>query len=302
MQETFRELVNLVATKAGHALPSEIKRLINDRYRQVVDRRTWSWLQKEGVFQTVAEYETGTVDVVLGSTTVSIATGVFTSAMAGRMFRVGTNSDWYTILTVDSASQVTLDVGYENSTASAAGFSIRQNRFQLANDLKILKSLTVPRTLRQLQPVQQNWFDGVFAARQQAGDPIYFAYTRSVGTTEEVELYPVPDRVLTIKYRYQSGFTQLVNDVDTLLADVRADVIVNGALADAFRLSDKPDLNKAREFEALFERGLREMEMRDVREARPGRVKLAPQYTQHRRLRGTDPLDLWQPWIENPYD
>jgi hypothetical protein len=177
---------------------------------------------------------------------------------------------------------------------------MNQARYTLASDMDKIMDIRIARATRPLAEVSLQFLNKTFPSRPGVGDPRYYAYTRSTGTTEEIELYPVPNRILTVRYVYKQRVDELVNDTDALLLDVRATTIIAGATADALRTLDKYD--EANRYEQVFQRELNEMVGEDAREARPTRIALAPQYVRHRRSRNVRDLDDWRPETENPYD
>lgn len=299
-QEIFIELVRRVSSRAPGIPSARVKEFLNERYRKVVDARSWSWLAKEGVLQTDDELSAGTADVAsLSASVVGSGTSWASVASAAWLFRIGSDADYYFVQTVSSPTALTLDTLYEKTTTANAGYKINRARYTLASDMDKIIEMRIARATRPLQEVSLEWLDKTYPSRPYYGDPIYYAYTRSTGTTEEVELYPIPDRILTVRYLYKYRFTELANDTDTLLPDVPADVLIHGAMADAWRSLEKHE--EAAISEALFRQGIAEMVASDAREGRPERLSLAPQYVSHRRRRSGSGLDDWRPWLENPY-
>lgn len=102
------------------------------------------YLTSRSVISTVAPYETGTVTVTNGSRTVTGSGTTFTAAMVNRKFRVGSANTYYRISAFVSATEVTLDVAYVGTTASAQSYSISKDEYRLAPDLdqyKVLRQL-----------------------------------------------------------------------------------------------------------------------------------------------------------------
>jgi hypothetical protein len=306
-QETFREIVNLVLTRADNLLTADVKTWINERIRQVTDRRNWSWLDAEGVFSLVDDYTTGTVTVTEGSTTVTGDSTVWTSAMVGRLFRVGTNRDYYLVSAVGGNTDLTLDANYEQSTASGSSYALYAHRYNLASDCAVVYRVWIPRTGKKMQQVSDESINRTFSGRVQTGDPVWWAHVSSSDAgVEQIEVYPLPNRVLTLRYQYRKRLTTLTLDTDTIPQDMRADTIANGVLSYGYRqMSAKGNQaapfysQEADKYELLFERGVAEMEKKDHREGRSKRIRLARQYTSHRLSRNRGVLDDWQPWTES---
>lgn len=295
MQETFRELVNRVLQHET-ALAIVVKQRLNERYRQVVESRSWSWLRKESSLTTPAEYSTGTAAVTAGSMAV-VGTGTaWAPSMNDRVFRIGTEANYYTV-TVTDGTNLTLDAVYEGSTGSGLGYKINQNRYSLAADMDKLLEMYEPRAIRPLQEVDIEWLNAGYPSRPLYGDPMWYAYVRTTGGTEEVELFPLPTRQIVVRYAYISGFVALAVDSDKIPEEVRADALVFGTLAD---MAD--DQAKRLAYGRQFQVALAEMVAADLREGRVDRVSVAQQYIGHRRRRRPIEGDTdWLPWTERPY-
>lgn len=66
------------------------------------------------------DYTEGTITTLASNgTTVTANSSTFTSAMAGRFFKVNSDGQWYEIESVDSTTQLTLVKGYEGTAISA---------------------------------------------------------------------------------------------------------------------------------------------------------------------------------------
>src|SRR5215470_351475 len=86
--------------------------LVNDAIEEVCRSTEWSRLEKQSVLQTVAPYQTGTVDITVGATLVTLTGGTFASAMTGRFFRVLSELEYYQF-TFATGSTGNLDRAYE---------------------------------------------------------------------------------------------------------------------------------------------------------------------------------------------
>ena len=126
--------VNSVAA-LGTTQINVIKRAVRSTLERYAAAYPWPHYREIGTLQTLATYTTGTVDVTNGSKTVSGNSTVFTSAMVGRKFRVGTERAWYDIETFTSTTSIALKQAYQGSTQTAVTYTIFQDEYRLASDV-----------------------------------------------------------------------------------------------------------------------------------------------------------------------
>ncbi len=301
--ETFRELINRVLVRVPDTMPDQVKRHINDRYRTIQEAYKWSWLEKESFFQTSAVYSTGTINAIEGSVTITGSATTFTAAGVGWLLKLQNQDEYYYVDSIATGTSLTVDAPYIGSTVSGATYAAYKTRYTLATDVDRMQTMWMPDVDRELVKSDISWFNAQDSARQLVGTPQWFAFYAASSGTEVIELLPMPDAAKTIRYRYTRKIVALTNDSDTILAEVRADVLVNGAVATAFAAMGR-DLSasetaRAAEAERMFRVGLSEMRKADLSEARPRRVKLHGVYTQHREARASDVLSGWSPWSED---
>lgn len=102
---------------------------------------SWNWphLMEESFITTIAPYTTGTVDVTNGSATVFGTDTTFTSAMVGRKIRIADEEAYYRISAFVSVTEITLEVPYQGTTATAQTYSIFKDEYRLPPNLDKLK-------------------------------------------------------------------------------------------------------------------------------------------------------------------
>ena len=118
--------------------------LIKDAVQMGLDRMTaidLPYLMTEGFITTAAPYTTGTVTVTNNSKTVTGSGTTFTAAMVGRKIRVASENAYYRITAFVSTTEVTLEVVYQGTTASAQTYSIYKDEYKLPADLDTYKVL-----------------------------------------------------------------------------------------------------------------------------------------------------------------
>ena len=72
---TYAELWRQVKLRCPMASPFLAQEWIQYRFRNIVERRKWSWLIRNGQFVVNAAIQAGTVDVTRGSASVDVRLG-----------------------------------------------------------------------------------------------------------------------------------------------------------------------------------------------------------------------------------
>lgn len=111
-------------------------RVTNRSLRELCKRYPWRFYQEESNFTILAKYDTGTVTLTDGSTTVTGDGTTFTSAMVGRKFRSTLGKGVYTIAAYVSATEITLDVAWPYDTESDLSYEIYQDKYSLPSDCR----------------------------------------------------------------------------------------------------------------------------------------------------------------------
>ncbi len=205
---------------------------VNKRYQQLLKFWQWSFLKGQRVLGTVAPYGTGTVDVTNGSTTVTGTGTTFTSAMAGRQLRVGNADAYYEISAFVSTTEITLKSSYAGVTASGQTFSLFQNVYSLASDVKELYTINYNFRLREKDAEYLDRWD---AARKSTGPPEWYVYRgKDSSGNQQIELYPVPASTYELRYLYYKKVANMSADTDEPL--IREDALEIGTLIDCYRM------------------------------------------------------------------
>jgi len=109
--DTYTSIAGKVLLRCPMAGPLLARDWVTNAFRQVAERRPWSWLVKQGQFVLPALYNTGTATLVQNSATVTGIATAWTTALIGRQFRLTTTTPIYTITAVDAGLQtLTLDL------------------------------------------------------------------------------------------------------------------------------------------------------------------------------------------------
>lgn len=181
--DTFTEVWNRVLLRCPSLSPKLAQDFVVNAFRRLAEVRRWSWLVKYGQFITPAVYNTGTVTVVNGSTSVTGASTSWTAAMVGRQFRVGLAAPIYTITDVPSTTSLELNAPFGGPSSSATGYSIYQCYFTPPSDFHQFICLWDPAFNWQLYlDVQQSEINIWDAQRANVSNPYvvsFYDYTSS---------------------------------------------------------------------------------------------------------------------------
>jgi len=256
------------------AVPNElIQNWTRDRFRDLIDRRFWSWAFSRSQFNVQAAYSTGSVTVTNNSTTV---TGSGTLWNTGSAVTVGMQFKCrnyvYTVTTVTSDTSIEIDQKWGGSTTSGSNYMIVQAYVTVPTDFKAFHTIIDP---------ENNWrlwwnysareIDAWDPARTSTGNPSILAIAGYNATSNlpQYELWPhqINQKAFTFMYyKISPDFGEGIS----LPYAIRGDVIKRGVLADMCRYpgtGDAPNkcfnMKLAETYEARWENGVRDMERND---------------------------------------
>lgn len=281
--DTYQQIWNRLLLRCPAASPSLVQDWVTDVFRDITERRTWSWGWVFGEFLFNNVYTTGTVTVTFNNPNV-VGTGTnWTTALQGRQFRTGSQSPIYTVLTVNSATSLTLSL--DGATVAQWGSNSATNVvYQIYNAYQ-----TVPANFKELISVvdpQMNWrlrtnvsryeIDTIDPQRSNTGVSyavVDASYTAGTSPTPlaRLEFWPHQLSQYVLPYTYSSQPPDLQDPNAILPRIIRGDVVLEGALSRCAEWPgpsvDNPNpyfnLNLAVMHGARYERMLAELEMRD---------------------------------------
>ena len=184
MADSFQDCWGRVLLRAPNLGPKLAQDMVRNAFRRLAERRRWSWLIKQSQIIAPVVYNTGTVTVTLNSNIVTGASTVWTSAMVGRQFRTGLEEPIYTIVSVQSTTQLTLDQVWGGDTAATQTYKIYQAWFTMPSDFYQLVSVYDPSLQWQLVlDVHQTELNAIDAQRANSGNA-YVVSFRSFSTSQ----------------------------------------------------------------------------------------------------------------------
>lgn len=211
-------------------------RLISDSYQSILRLRPWVVALRNTQIWVFAPYTTGTVSVSNGSATVTGSGTTWTSAMVGRYLSIGDTIP-QRILTVPSATSLTIDVVWSGSALSAQTYSIVHLRVTMPSDFERVERLASD-TLA-LRRTNLTFIDSYDPRRQSRGDPQCFVETGRRGSptdysAPEIELWPVPSQDKLLRLMYRAALPSPTLDAEKFI--LNEDMILHKALAMSLEL------------------------------------------------------------------
>jgi hypothetical protein len=281
--DTYAGLWRRVKLHAPDVSPLLAQDWITRSFREVAERRCWSWLLKPGQFVLPVVVKDGTVTVTLNSAAVTgnaAAAAAWSTSLIGRQFRIGSSTPIYTITDVTTVvaanDTLTLDQVWGAATAAAQNYEIYQAYVTVPSDFHSFIAVIDPSQNWRLWA--NRWSQGDLnawdAARTNAGSSytlVPFAYdTTTTPPRPRYELWPHQKAAYVYPYLYEIRATDLGDSGAVLPFYIRGDVLLEGALAKAARwpgVTGAPnpyyDLVLAREHETRFQQQVAELGRQD---------------------------------------
>ncbi len=113
---------------------TRIERWLNETFEDVLSRLSdWKWARDYKHLILTPAYSTGTVSVTQNSAVVTGSGTTFNTSWKNRVFWIPSTGANYKVLSVDSTTQLTLEIAYQEANASGASYYLVQNRYPLDN-------------------------------------------------------------------------------------------------------------------------------------------------------------------------
>jgi len=258
---------------------------INDRYKEILAEITWSRMDVMAVLETTAPYTTGTIAVTAGSRNVTLTGGTWSSLMNGHALRVKEDQDFYE-LTVLTNTTGLLDRNYDGATSTAASYSVSQFVYVLPDDCRLLEDDAFNGPLGQLTRFTHQQIDAFDPLRNMLGVPqVWASYmdANSVPPPMQVELWPWPDRVMSLPFTYQSAAGDLTAEATLLQVWMQPTALVEGVTS---RIkAHLKDYTGAQFHAALATSALKTMRGDEAAKLAPGQLGLTSYYVGYRTKR-----------------
>lgn len=235
-QLNLRQMVGEVLLWNPDIDPLLAKRMINNSYRKVIERRNWYGLMVRGQVSTPQYTSTGSASVTLGSNTVQGVNTTWTTALIGQQFRIGFTNPFQTITGVNAGlQQLTLDMPYGAASISSSGYQIVQCFVTLGANIRyILDAVNQQQGWRMYCNVPQQTLNETDTWRTNVGWSYAFANREPTPDGQlQIEIYPVPFFLQVFPFLAYTQPADLVNDADSPVLFIRSDVLVLLTISDA---------------------------------------------------------------------
>lgn len=249
---------------------AKIAALINEVYRDLYVKHDWWFLLHRAVINTLAFYNTGSLNVTLGSTTATFSTDAGNPPAAAliptpdhTVLSVDANAlDAQAIYKVSSYSTagvgtLTFDAALTCNTSTAAGYHLFHDAYDLPSDAG--KVLIVKRfgEILPMKPIGIEEMSQLKISDQSTGKPeawsVYdFHTTGNPNTTRCLIVHPYPDRAYRLELYYKQQLnTELSGTTQPFMPDEYRHILIYGALARGYPIWLN-DLERGKFFQSLF--------------------------------------------------
>lgn len=192
MPDSFTTIVGRVQLRVPAATRFLAEDWVRNSFRRIARRRRWSWLLESGQFLFPPLVNAGTVDVTRSSTIVTGTGTAFDQTMVGLQFRTGIPNPIYTIQSVESPTQLTLQQPWGGITATLQGYQIYRAYVTVPSDFHAFVSVYDPNYNWQLLlDYSQNQLNAVDAQRSNSGNAYLLAWLDYTAGQSGVVAQPV---------------------------------------------------------------------------------------------------------------
>lgn len=273
-------------------------RMINNRMRQIIDRRSWYATKVRGVASVPNIQTSGICTVTYNSNTVQGIGTAWTPALVGLQFRQTFTQPYQTITAVNPTLQtLTLDTPYPGPSFSGAYYILEVyitfggnvKRLLWASNALFGWPIEIGVKVQELEARDQ-WRASMGWATTMATRP------PTPDGQFQVEVWPSPYAAQTFPFEAYTEPPNMVLDTDSPQAWIRSDVLVTGAIADALLYRPKQNtyydpmtaVTVAGGKDAQFQKDLLEMENADE-----GLEQQAVQWDYNAECQESSDFSLW---------
>ena len=246
---------------SNHSMISatDIDNLIPAEHEEVLDTYSWSARKEETTITLTANYSTGSVSGSSGSTTLTGSSTVWTSGMANRWIRIGSDSFYFKISNVASATSLTLETALVADVAASTSYTIFQHVYSLPSNFERVLSITSD--VKMNEWTQQD-LDRLDPYRSSTASRPYVYSLRGLNSSSyyDMEVWPIPSAASILRLDYLKT-SSLTNDTD--VPPYRGDILVYrvaqaGASFLHARTGDAAWLNLADRYQVHYKESLEE--------------------------------------------
>lgn len=234
-QKNFGQMIGEVSQWNPDIPITMIRNWINETQRSLVDRRFWYGLLTRGQVAVPSAYFKGTITLTNGSAVV-VGTGTTWKTdgiVANQQIRAGFSTGFYNIKSVDSDTQITLDLPWGHASVVNSGYSIMTVWVTLGYNIKMIYQMVNQRQgYRLYTNLPQDILNRYDVWRTSTGWTWgAFPKEPSADGQPQFELYPAPTFQQAFPYLAYTQPPDMVADNDFPAAFIRSDVLILPAIA-----------------------------------------------------------------------
>lgn len=201
---------------ANATIAAKLTEWVNARYRYICGKKSWNWMVKDSIIQTVVDVTAGTVEATNGDATITFSTGPTLSA-AGWFIQFSSSSDWYEISThTAAATEAEMTVPYLGTTSSSLTYTLRKVYYALPSDTGKILDIRRSRVWRSgLKYIPIRLLDKYAIDRNQTGTPTYYSIIGIDSSRQyKMVMFPSPNEAINLNLRRYCVAAELSADGD----------------------------------------------------------------------------------------
>ncbi len=258
-----------------------IKQRINVRYKELVEKEDWVFLNNSEVVtlpERVSNGSTESCTVTYGSDGITGVGTTWGAGLVGKMFRFGDDPQFYRIGTRNSNTSLLLENIYGGAGAgSGLDFEYWDETYApVSNEIGKITGIVYQ---NRLQEKSREFIQRLDPERSSTGSPVYYSVVdrASQGGATEFDVWPVPDDNYGVRVYYKKTVDELSANADEPVFD--SGLIEAGALWDCYRLTfgltqNPAFMGLARDAAVEYRSMLRDTIIEDMESSSmPGRVR-----------------------------
>lgn len=193
---TFSDLLSEVYDQTGldstdSANVTRVTRWLNFVQQDICARWPWTFMESREDISTIADQSTGTVNTIGGSTSVVGIGTNFNSNHIGRFIQFAGANQWYEIVTTPTTTSLTIDIAFQGTSLTGAGFLIRKMFYSLSSNadrIIDIRNWNTPLKLVQCDPRQIDDLN----PNAQSTNSSYGYVTWGVDASGNIQISPYP--------------------------------------------------------------------------------------------------------------
>ncbi len=197
-------------------IQEKLKAWVNNRYQALCGKRSWNFLIKDSIVQTVADINTGTVNATQGSADLVFTDAILPASVEGYFIQLQDSNDWYELISTADTTHATMNVPYLGTTNTISTFTLRKVYYFLPSDTHKILNVCQHRIWNtSLKYIPARILDQYLAYRQATNRPRYYSIAGINDAKEyKMEIFPTPNIGMNLNVRRYQVATPMVNDTD----------------------------------------------------------------------------------------